>query len=281
MDVGRSARVRRFRFFTPQGIVPANQLPGQPNGAFGMAGGAVPDTPVRWYFAHADAEVFPEAHIWGSSDFDDVYERADRTIGEIPEPGVWNNGRPPVGAVGNHFCGELADFTDAKEYDPFAPLLPRGADGLPFCCAPELNAAFVMTWIEPTVTITVCGDVPIPMTLHVVLNGTGQLAPMFGTTFDVTYQKNLPPEWQNSGLFSAGWVGTYRNAISGYDVTIIFFDFGSLGVGIFLPLGPGQDSFTQLSFSARNCSPFIQLYNAFDWTVPGGYRDLMQIQLTG
>jgi len=149
VDIGRSCSKRPFSFFVVPPYQTADQFPQQTRGvraSLGFCYSPPPLVRVRWYFAPVGAKPLPFPTIWGSTLWSDDYERAEQTIGEVPNQllSKWNNGRPPDGATGQHFCGSVDDFQIPKTWGGPKERLKRGPSGLPLCCNAHLAALFAV-----------------------------------------------------------------------------------------------------------------------------------------
>lgn len=159
MDIGRSCSIRPFNFLIVPDTrltVPANQPAS--NFAVGLLTRVIPPVRVRWYFAPETARPIPGGSCWGSTDWNDRFENALTTIGEIPRyekskyegaipnvmAPVWNNGRTPPGVLGNFFCGTLEDFQVPKIYANNLTTLARRPDGISLCCNPANHSLIVL-----------------------------------------------------------------------------------------------------------------------------------------
>lgn len=165
MDLGHSAKRTNFVFFTPTPPRPATALGNTPaaRAAIGFCGSTPRLVRVRWYFAPEGALPVPGGTIWGSTDWDSIYERAGREIGEVPRSGTSkaNSGLPPLGAGGQHYCGRPVDFLEAKVWDPLAPLPHKGPGGLLLCCNRALSASIAFFGGRPTAnTLGLTSDTP-------------------------------------------------------------------------------------------------------------------------
>lgn len=132
-------------FFTKQPGRPAGVLaftrPARSAVSFYAA--RAPRARVRWYFCEPGAQLLPFPTIFASTVWNDVYENAEQNIGEVPRQGTakFYNGKAPLGASGQHYCGTPADFQQPKVWNPNAPFARRGFSGLPACCARVTTAA--------------------------------------------------------------------------------------------------------------------------------------------
>jgi hypothetical protein len=145
VDVGRHARRSIFHFHALPDRLPMPPVPAA-KGAIGFFVCTPRQTKVRWYFAPEGAKKLPMGTIFGSADFEDDFQRCESQYGEQPyAPQTYYNGKPPVGATGQKFCGTPDDFLKPKKWSPDLPTLLRGPTGLPLCCAPALRGAIVYT----------------------------------------------------------------------------------------------------------------------------------------
>jgi hypothetical protein len=158
MDFGRSAFTRKFWFFKVPPPRSADTLAAIPAARVlrGLYAAIKRITTVKWFFAQPGAKKFPALTCWDSSDWSDMYEKAEVQWGEIPRvmKGLafqgqpppeylpqWSDGRAPAGATGQHYCGTIPDFQAPKVWSPDLPSLARGPDGFPLCCNRRLSVA--------------------------------------------------------------------------------------------------------------------------------------------
>jgi hypothetical protein len=142
VDMAHSAFEVDMVFFRPAVPRPATEVTTH-KAAIGFFAATAPKTRVRWYFCPPNAKPLPFPTIFASTDWSDIYELAEQDIGEVPRAGNarWSNGATPIGATGQHYCGQASDFQVPKVWNPDAAVLPRGPSGLPLCCVPTLAAA--------------------------------------------------------------------------------------------------------------------------------------------
>lgn len=109
---------------------------------------------VHWYVVPDDTPTLPYPSRINSIDWRDNRVNpspvGEVTFADRPFDG-WGRIVPPI--PGDHICGTRADFADGGTYLPDDPPFPRGEDGIPLCCRPEIGGlvvgggtAFVDVW---------------------------------------------------------------------------------------------------------------------------------------
>ncbi len=138
MDLARFCYRAKFRFF--------RAIEGFGLGIPGDFPSTI-ETPVIWYRAAANAEVFPGAHAFGNTFFNTVAENLNRKLGEIPGKANrrWSNGmeRSPGGS--GTPCGTPDQWRRGLIGRPASLPVRRNVFGLPICCGAIVHAHLGLT----------------------------------------------------------------------------------------------------------------------------------------
>jgi hypothetical protein len=238
VDVARNARRTIMYFFAlPEPILAGQLIHAQPEQAevlrasLGLFAATRRATKVRWYNAPKGAKRLPFPTAFALSDFLSKWERVEVQYGEDPfYRWQWDNGSPPQGATGQHYCGTPQDFDVPKKWSPDLPTLVRGPTGLPCCCAPVVCGSLVLVAEEIAIATplgltaqlagTFCGGEDPPLYQTVRLS-SADYPDLDGLIFHV------PIAFSNNALNT--WQGFYR--ILGRDAEVVLTWVPDFGLG--------------------------------------------------
>lgn len=286
VDVARNARRTIMYFFAlPEPILAGQLIHAQPEQAevlrasLGLFAATRRATKVRWYNAPKGAKRLPFPTAFALSDFLSKWERVEVQYGEDPfYRWQWDNGSPPQGATGQHYCGTPEDFDVPKKWSPDLPTLVRGPTGLPCCCAPVVCGSLVLT-AEPItsngslgigeniaqgsgamglfaeISGHFCGGDLEPLQLRVRITSTDYPA-LDGRILYLPQAPRMQPEIEWGADYPLG-TDTLRVSVQ-QAYAPLFGETLALQVqwGDFSPFGPGYLYAVFVSAGGWTCSPF-------------------------
>lgn len=88
--------------------------------------------PVRWFFADADAKIFPGHHRFASGNWASDRDNWPGPGEVLGAPRTWSNGNLIGNLPGRKFCGPRAAFEDGASLAD--PALYAGENGVACCC---------------------------------------------------------------------------------------------------------------------------------------------------